>query len=40
MAAPGTADYDAMVLLDMAGFGGADATPDGSSHDSGVSPTR
>ena len=29
MAAPGTPDYDAMVLLDMAGF--AAATPDTSS---------
>lgn len=37
MAAPGTGDYDAMVLLDMTGF--AAATPEGSSHDSGVSPT-
>ena len=37
MAAPGTADYDAMVLLDMTGF--AAATPEGSSHESGVSPT-
>ena len=37
MAAPGTADYDAMVLLDMTGF--ADAPPEGSTHDSGVSPT-
>ncbi len=27
MAAPGTPDYDAMVLLDMAGFVGADAVP-------------
>jgi hypothetical protein len=32
MAAPGTADYDAMVLLDMTGF--ADAPSEGSSHDS------
>jgi hypothetical protein len=38
MAAPGTADYDAMVLLDMTGF--AAATPEGSSHGSGVSPTQ
>jgi transcriptional regulator with XRE-family HTH domain len=38
MAAPGTTDYDAMVLLDMAGF--AAATPEGSSHDSGVSPKQ
>jgi transcriptional regulator with XRE-family HTH domain len=38
MAAPGTADYDAMVLLDMTGF--AAATPEGSSHDSGVSATQ
>jgi hypothetical protein len=37
MAAPGTADYDAMVLLDMTGF--AAATSKGSSRDSGVSPT-
>jgi len=36
MAALGTADYDAMVLLDMTGF--ADAPSEGSSHDSGVSP--
>jgi hypothetical protein len=38
MAAPGTTDYDAMVLLDMAGF--AAATPEGSSHDSGASPKQ
>ena len=38
MAAPGTPDYDAMVLLDMAGFAGA--TPDGSSHGSGLSHPR
>jgi hypothetical protein len=40
MATPGTADYDAMVLLDMAGFGGARATvPDGTinSYESGIS---
>ena len=36
MAAPGTADFDAMVLLDMTGFA---ATSEGSSRDSGVSPT-
>jgi transcriptional regulator with XRE-family HTH domain len=36
MATPGTADYDAMVLLDMAGFGGARATlPDGTSNSYG-----
>jgi transcriptional regulator with XRE-family HTH domain len=35
MAAPGTPDYDAMVLLDMAGFAGSDATPEGTSYDSG-----
>ena len=40
MAAPGTADYDAMVLLDMAGFAGAASTPDGGSYDSGVSHTQ
>jgi len=40
MAAPGTPDYDAMILLDMAGFAGAPATPEGSSHDSGVSPKQ
>jgi hypothetical protein len=38
MATPGTPDYDAMVLLDMAAF--AAGTPEGSSHDSGVSPTQ
>ncbi len=40
MAAPGTADYDAMVLLDMAGFAGPDVTPPGtssSSYESGLS---
>jgi hypothetical protein len=40
MAAPGTADYDAMVLLDMAGFGGAHVTLPGgisNSYESGLS---
>jgi hypothetical protein len=40
MAAPGTADYDAVVLLDMAGFAGTDATPEASSCDSGLSNPR
>jgi hypothetical protein len=38
MAAPGTADHDAMVLLDMTRF--ATATPEGSSRDSAVSPPQ
>jgi transcriptional regulator with XRE-family HTH domain len=38
MAAPGTPDYDAMVLLDMAGF--ASTTPEDTSHDSGLSQTQ
>ena len=38
MAAPGTADYDAMVLLDMAGFAGA--AKDGSAHESGLPDPR
>jgi hypothetical protein len=37
MAAPGTPDYDAMVLLDMAGFA---AAPEGTSHDPGLSNPR
>jgi hypothetical protein len=42
MAAPGTADYDAMVLLDMAGFAGVGVGPatEGTSHDPGLSDPR
>jgi hypothetical protein len=40
MAAPGSPDYDAVVLLDMAGFAGTDAIPGGSSYDSGLSSPR
>ena len=40
MAAPGTPDYDAVVLLDLAGFADSDATPEGSSYDSGLSNPR
>jgi hypothetical protein len=40
MAAPGTADYDAMVLLDMTGFAAAASTLDSGSYDSGVSHTQ
>ena len=38
MAAPGTADYDAMILLDMAGFAGA--AKDESAYDSGLPGPR
>ena len=38
MAAPGTADYDAMVLLDLAGS--ADAAKDESAYDSGLPDLR
>ena len=38
MAAPGTADYDAMVLLDMASTAGA--ATDESAHDSGLPDHR
>jgi len=37
---PGTPDYDAVVLLDMAGAADASAVPEGSSHDSGLSRPR
>ena len=37
MAAPGTPDYDAVVLLDLAGFPDVAATPEPSSHDPGLS---
>jgi len=40
MATPGTPDYDAVVLLDMAGFADPDATPEDSSYDSGLSNPR
>ena len=40
MAAPGTPDHDAVVLLDLAGFADSDATPEGSSYDSGLSNPR
>jgi len=38
MPAPGTPDYDAVVLLDMAGTPTPDAIPEATSHDSGLSP--
>jgi len=37
MAIPGTPDYDAVVLLDLAGFPDVAATPEPSSHDPGLS---
>jgi hypothetical protein len=40
MAAPGTPDHDAVVLLDMADFADSDATPGTSPHDAGLSNPR